>query len=286
MIAAAQYKLTSASMLPLEVRRQDKATEDTILTKIEHDLEILTKQFILSKQGIETFVQSKLDKLFGLRITCLNWLIKNRKQTVIEESDWATRLIDFKTNDRFSFLYQNILLAIQANIQGIQSLMSPNDAQSEMDFTDWQPIPKSSLQTYFNLMRLTALPFDFHLYQTWVIASLQIEFGVIATLVIHDKKLPINDFKINELAILTAYAAQTFRTISMEMSGVKSVSSTPKGNVDTLVFESISTLDESPFNIQYILENHTIQWENFSLVQQLFKHGNNASFKRYSNHNR
>jgi hypothetical protein len=77
--------------------------------------------------------------------------------------------------------------------------------------------------------------------------------------------------KINELAILTAYAAQTFRTISMEMSGVRSISSTPKGNVDTSVFESISTLDESPFDIQYILENHTIQWENFSLVQQLFE---------------
>jgi hypothetical protein len=271
MIAAAQYKLTSASMLPLEVRRQDKTTEDIILAKIEHDLEILTKQFILSKQGIETFVQSKLDKLFGLRITCLNWLLKNQKQTAIEASDWATRLIDFKNHDRFSFLYQNILLAIQANIQGIQGLMSPNDTQSEMDFTDWQPIPKSSLQTYFNLMRLTALPFDFHLYQAWVIASLQIEFGVIATLVIHDKKLPINDLKINELAILTAYAAETFREISIEMSGVKRTTAMSKEPVDTLRFEAIPALDESPFDIPYILENHTIQWENFSLVQELFK---------------
>jgi hypothetical protein len=287
MIAAVQYKLTSASMLPLEVRRQDKVQKDTTLTKLEQDLELLAKQFVLSKQGIETFTHSKLDKLFGLRIACLNWLIKNRKEIDDAESDLAMLLIDFKTNDRFSYLYQTILVAIQANIEGIQCLMSPKDTQTEMDFTDWQPIPKQSLQSYFNLMKLTALPFDFRLYQSWVIASLQIEFGVIVTLVIHEKKLPINDLKINELTLFIAYAAQTFRAATIEMSGVttrpKKEPLMPNWNDNTSFFgqDLPSTLDESPFDIQHILENHTIQWEYLPLVQQLWS---NVPFDELENH--
>ncbi|MEO0041735.1 MAG: hypothetical protein RL329_1183 [Bacteroidota bacterium] len=42
MIAAIQYKLTGASILPLEVHRQEKVVKNARLTQIEQDLETIT----------------------------------------------------------------------------------------------------------------------------------------------------------------------------------------------------------------------------------------------------
>jgi hypothetical protein len=275
MIAAIQYKLTSASILPLEVQRQEKVIKNARLTQIEQDLETIAKQFILNKSGIETFVQSKLDKLFRLRITCLNELIANHQQTDDIEAHLSTLLKAFETNTRFTYLHKNILVALKTNLQGIQPWMPQQEVITGIDFADWQPIPKQSLQSFLNLIRLSALPFDFRLYQTWMIASLQIEFVVLTALVIHEKHLPIEDAKINQLAVFIACAAQTFGHISEQIGRSVNPNNAPLKQ-HRLFFDDLEDeLDESPFNIQHILENHTIQWENLPLVQRLFE---NAPF--------
>jgi hypothetical protein len=259
----------------LEVHRQEKVFKNTRLTQLEQDLETITKQFILSRHGIEAFVQSKLDKLFRLRITCLNELIANQQQMDDIEGDLATLLRGFETNMRFSYLHKNILFALKTNLEGIQPWIPPQEASTGIDFADWQPIPKQSLQSFLNLMKFSALPFDFRLYQAWLIASLQIEFGIITTLVIHEKKLCIEDAKINQLAIFISYAAQTFGHISEKIGRSVNLNNTPLKQ-HRLFFDDVEDeLDESPLNIQYILENHTIQWGDLPLVQRLFE---NAPF--------
>jgi hypothetical protein len=59
-MVAVQYKITNAFMFPLEVRHQQQPATDAALSKMEHELERIIRQFLLTRKDIQTFFNPKL----------------------------------------------------------------------------------------------------------------------------------------------------------------------------------------------------------------------------------
>lgn len=269
-MVAAQYKITNASMFPLEAHSKNQHAQDAVLSKLEQDMTKIVKQFIKSRLYIKTFIDSKIDKLFDFRIMSLNWLIKNRMDFIHSETDLKMILTEVKADHRFSFLYQSLEFAIRTNIQGLHRLVPPSVTEKEIDFANWQPIQKQSLKSYFSIMQLASLPFDFELYQKCVIASLQIEFVLMSISIIQQKQLAINSLKINQLSFFVVQAAQMFEHATKAMT----VETKPLSSKEPLSFlEEMEswTMDETPINMEEIIQNHAIQWDQFSVLQKLFE---------------
>jgi hypothetical protein len=278
-MVAVPYKITNAFMYPLEVRHQRPFPQDAVLSKMDHELERMVKQFVLTRKDIQTFFQPKIDKLFDLRITSLNWLLKNQIALTHLETDWESTLIDFKTNDSFSFLYQTILAAIQANIEGINHLIPVQEVRNQNRRNAYRPLPKLPLKTHLNLMQFMVEPFafDMDLYEQWLIASLQIEFGVLVAVCLHDKKIPIKTVKINELSFFLIGATQQFKAISQQLKGI-AVPNPSFLNDETSFFLSsflenshAGKLDESPFDRDQMIQKYRIDWNDLPQLQALFK---------------
>ena len=177
--AAIQYKITNAFMFPLEMRHQQQSSKDLALSKMEHELEKMVRQYILTRKDVQTFFQPRIEKLFDFRISSLNWLLKNQIPVTHLVEDLETTLIQFKQNNTYSFLYQNIIYAIQANIEGINHLMPTQQTVTQHPIQKWQPLPKLSIKEHLNLMHFMVQPLDVDLYEQWLIASLQIEFVIL-----------------------------------------------------------------------------------------------------------
>lgn len=276
-MVAVQYKITNAFMFPLEVRHQQQPATDAALSKMEHELERIIRQFLLTRKDIQTFFQPKIDKLFDFRITSLNHLLKNQVPVTHLVQDLERALIDFKKDDAYSFLYQNIIHAIQANIEGINSLMPLQAAAKDSPIRNWQPLPKLSFKEHINLMHFMVQPFEVDLYEQWLITSLQIEFVMLIAVFLHEKKTPLKLVKINELSFFLITATQQFRAITKKMKQGSNWNASAPVTDDSENFsvasflENAGMLDESPFNREEMIQKYRIDWTHLPQLQDLFK---------------
>ncbi len=273
--AAVQYKITNAFMFPLEMRHQQQSSKDIVLSKMDHELEKMVKQYILTRKDIQTFFQPRIEKLFDFRISSLNWLVKNQIPVTQLVKDLENALIQFKQNNTYSFLYQNIIYALQANIEGINHLMPTQQTVTQHPIQKWQPLPKLSIKEHLNLMHFMIQPLDVDLYEQWLIASLQIEFVILVAVFLSEQKLILNSLKINELSFFLIVATKQFKTISQKMKGA----SYPNILEDTESFSSASFLENSQagileetfFNRDEMIQKYKIDWTNLPQLQALFK---------------
>ena len=207
-------------LMPLDAYYRGRNKQDRELLDIVGGVETMVKQFVGGSTPIEPFVNLNIDRLFSIRITSVNWLIKNNMD--IGNFDFVAEdaLATFKNDPIFSVLYENISFAIRTNIKSIDYLLSasnyPNLSNS-VDASTLDIIPELSLTQFLNVFTMSAPASIAIPYTDWLMASLHIEFGILAAFVIYKEKLSINTLKINELAFFIADAAQTFGAVTREL---------------------------------------------------------------------
>jgi hypothetical protein len=203
-------------------------------------------------------------------------LLKNQVPVTHLVQDLERALIDFKKDDAYSFLYQNIIHAIQANIEGINSLMPLQAAAKDSPIRNWQPFPKLSFKEHINLMHFMVQPFEVDLYEQWLITSLQIEFVMLIAVFLHEKKIPLKLVKINELSFFLITATQQFRAITKKMKQGSEPNAPVTDDVEPfslvafLENDQAGMVDESPFNREEMIQKYRIDWTHLPQLQDLF----------------
>ncbi len=251
------YKV-NAFLLPLDAYYAGKNKQDAELSKIVDGVETMVRQFVLSEANIETFVNQNLNPLFDFRISALNWLIKNKIVITDFDSFIEDELSSFKTDPKFSILYQNVLFAIRTNLKSLNSLLNPsktNSIKSELIFLETKEIPKLSFVEFLNVLNNTVPDIIISPFVDWLISSLYIEFGLVSTFVIYKKNIQIESKKVNELSAFIADAAQTFGAIAKEMNPQPSKKN--KGNALSI---SDSFLSEQEYLAEQDIENYPINY--------------------------
>ena len=252
MLALSYNYNIDAFLFPLDVYYTGRNKQDEELSKIVGAIETVVKQFIDSKHPIELFFNQNIDAIFSFRMSSLKWLISNK--IIIDDfgSLLEEELTLFKSDPKFSVLYQNVLFAIRTNIRSVNSLLNPlKDLHSKggLDFSEMEEFAETSFKQFVG--SLGHVP-DFIAAPLldWVISSLQIEFGVISAFVIHKERLSVDVVKVNELSFFIADAAQAFGAITKELKPKM-----PKKNKNTVSSFSSSFLAEQEFLAEQDIEN-------------------------------
>lgn len=201
-------------------------------TPLKKDLNRLSnniKTLITSGETIKALSTNMLGEVFNLRTKALKWLSANTNFDFFELfKDIFPQIEELRTNKRLEVLIDNILFALRCNQRVVESIMASNEFTPDKFVSQFAQLPAITYPQFITSLAFANL--DDETTQKivdWTNASLHIEFVLVATDILCDKKLNIHDSTINELAFLVADTAQEYSALAAELGIVKSRSTRP-----------------------------------------------------------
>ena len=194
------------------------------LNRLSNDI----KSLITSGKKIQPQSTNMLSQVFNLRVKALKWLSADTTFNYLEMlKDIFPQIEELKSNKKLEVLTDNILFALRCNQRVVESLINSNEFSSETFASKLTQLPEITYSQFIASLAFANL--DDETTQKivdWTNSSLHIEFVLVATDIISDKKLKISTKTINELAFLIADAAQEYIALATELGILKSRSVT------------------------------------------------------------
>jgi len=190
------------------------------LNRLSNDIKML----ITSGQEVKAQPINMLSQVFSIRIKALKWLSADTNFDYLEMfKDIFPKIEELKSNERIEVLTDNILFALRCNQRVVESIINLSEFSSGRFASNLAELPEITYQQFIASLAFANLDDDTtQKIVDWTNASLHIEFVLVATDIISDKKLKISDKTINELAFLIADAAQEYSALATELGLLKS----------------------------------------------------------------
>jgi hypothetical protein len=203
---------------------------DNPLKKDIDQLSKKIKEILATGKKIGKLSTALLGDIFNLRIKAAKWLANNNKLDYSKIlNEMPSEIEKFKKNEKLEILVENILFAMRCNKRVADSVLNSSENATEVDLNlDIKEMPELTYPMF--LASLATIPSDEVVQKMvdWTNSSLQIEFVMLATDIIHDHKLDIADNQIDELSFLVADAAQEYAALATEFGVLKRRSVTQK----------------------------------------------------------
>jgi hypothetical protein len=183
---------------------------DELLNRLRSDL--------INGKDILDSINDLTEIIFSIRIKALRWLAKQNRLNLDETLNEAEKFNQGLSNEeRFELLSENIGFAIRTIRRVTKAIIKKIPSKEELQ-DNFKSIPELGYWDFFDLMSI-AIPNEELLEKLmeWVDSSIELEYGVLASILLLEENLNVSSRVINELAELIAFVAQNYSAYSVEL---------------------------------------------------------------------
>lgn len=193
-----------------------KAEIDKISQKIERRL------LFINQGKAEITGESILSELFGLRLKAFQWLTRRADFDYLHAiGQMVPQVESWKKDDKIQALAENILFILRCSQRVAHSLAKEGSFTSEQMASHMQKTAHISYRQFVAALHFALDPETAQKIADLTRASLQMEFIMLASDIITDKKLELSDKTIRKLTALAANSGQEYMAMALDLGIIK-----------------------------------------------------------------